>query len=116
MKQTVTESMFCLEFESRRPSNFTYAGLRELFSYLEEMDANIGEETEFDCVALCCDWSEVTFEANECPDEALKAAGHSYTLAELQERTAVIRVVGSNCPSIRPNYSARLLSVLILQY
>ena len=116
MKQKVTESMFCLEFENRRPSHFTYAGLQELFSYFEDMDENCGEETEVDCVGICCDWAEVTFEANECPDEALKAAGHGYTLAELQERTTVIRVVGAARVSSASYGRPRLLSVLILQY
>ena len=110
MKQTVTESMFCREFENRRPENFTYAGLRALFEYLCQFEEDTGEELEFDCVGICCEYSEVTFEDNECPDEALKAAGHGYTLDELREQPTVIDVGELDSGTVR------FASVIILQY
>ena len=106
MKQTVTESMFCREFENRRPENFTYAGLRALFEYLCQFEEDTGEELEFDCVGICCEYSEVTFECEmdeHSRNEKLEAAGHGYTLDELREQTTVIDV-------------GDLDSVIILQY
>ena len=45
-------------FQSCRPDNFTYEGLKALFDYLEQYEDNTGESIEFDCIAICCDFSE----------------------------------------------------------
>jgi len=42
-----------------RGDNFTYAGLGELFEYLEELE-HCEEQTELDVIALCCDFAEET--------------------------------------------------------
>jgi len=106
MKLTVTESMFCRDFETRRPENFSYAGLRTLYEYFCQFEEDTGEEIEFDCVGICCEYSEVTFECEggeHSRNEKLKAAGHDYTLDQLREQTTVIDV-------------GDLESVIILQY
>jgi len=54
MKQTITQSMFINEMRAIRPDNFSYEGLQELFSYLDEIDSNL----EFDPIAICCDFSQ----------------------------------------------------------
>jgi secreted Zn-dependent insulinase-like peptidase len=54
MIQTITESMFINEMRAIRPDNFSYEGLQELFSYLDEIDSNL----EFDPIAICCDFSQ----------------------------------------------------------
>lgn len=59
MKQTVNETMFRDAFrDADRKENFSYEGLGLLFEYLEEMEADTGEEIELDVIALCCDYSE----------------------------------------------------------
>lgn len=50
-------------FETLRPNSFSYEGLGLLFEYFEELEESIGEEIEFDVIAICCDWAEST------PDE-----------------------------------------------
>lgn len=62
MKITVTESMFRDAFQRLRPNNFSYEGLSVLFAYLGEMDREAQEEMELDVIAICCEWSELTFE------------------------------------------------------
>jgi hypothetical protein len=52
---TVTEHIFTDYMQSARPDNFSYEGLQELFSYLDEA---MGENTEFDPIAICCDFSQ----------------------------------------------------------
>jgi len=42
-----------------RGDNFTYAGLGELFEYLEELE-HCEEQTELDVIGLCCDFEEGT--------------------------------------------------------
>jgi uncharacterized alpha/beta hydrolase family protein len=60
MKQNVSEGMFIDSFKQNeeRKNNFSYDGLRALYDYLEQYENDIGEELEFDLIALCCEYSE----------------------------------------------------------
>ena len=59
MKQTVQFSDFCDAFHAYgRDHQFSYNGKRALFDFLEEQEADIGEELELDVIALCCDFVE----------------------------------------------------------
>lgn len=62
MKQTVDFYQFRNAFEEIRPNNFSYQGLRCLFDYLEAFEMDTGEELEFDVIAICCDFSEDTWQ------------------------------------------------------
>lgn len=62
MKTTVYFSEFRDYFHEIRPDNFSYQGLRILFDYLEEFEESTGEDVEFDVIAICCDFSEDSFE------------------------------------------------------
>lgn len=63
MKTTVNFSDFCDAFRKfDRDNNFSYAGKRALFDYLEEYEQSTGEEIELDVIALCCDYEENYFE------------------------------------------------------
>ena len=50
--------MFIDDMRAIRPDNFSYEGLQELFSYLDEMDS----ELEFDPIAICCDFSQCSLD------------------------------------------------------
>jgi hypothetical protein len=76
MKITVTESMFKDKFAAYdRKDNFSWEALGLLFAYLEELEADTGEETELDVVAICCDFTEDSAEnvaksySIECDDQ-----------------------------------------------
>ena len=58
MKQNVTEYDFIDGFMKIRPNNFSRNGLQCLYDYIIELEDDIGEEIEFDVIALCCDFSE----------------------------------------------------------
>ena len=45
-----------------RSENFTPAGIRVLFDYLEEISEGSGEDINLDIIGLCCEYSEDTFE------------------------------------------------------
>jgi predicted ArsR family transcriptional regulator len=62
MKQTVNQYEFRRAFEQLRPDNFSYEGLSALFEYLEQWEEDVGEELELDVIAICCDFSEDTWE------------------------------------------------------
>ena len=58
MKKTITFYEFRDWFEKNRPNNFSSNGLISLWEYLEELEEGIGEEIEFDPIALCCEYTE----------------------------------------------------------
>lgn len=62
MYMKVYESDFIDAFKNWETykDNFSYEGLKELFSYFEEYEEAIGDDIELDVVAICCDWSEYT--------------------------------------------------------
>lgn len=81
MKTTVTFYTFRDLFREIRPGNFSSEGLACLFDYFEQYEADTGEEMELDVIAICCDFSEDTWQAiaenydidlSECADDEEK--------------------------------------------
>ena len=62
MKNTISRSEFHdYFFQSITYSKqFSYEALDIIFDYIEEYEESTGVETEFDLVAICCDFSEST--------------------------------------------------------
>ena len=59
MKVSVDFDSFVQAFaDCNRSDNFSLSGLSYLFDYLEELDADLGEDMELDVIALCCEYSE----------------------------------------------------------
>lgn len=58
MINTLTEFEFCNDFQKVRPNQFSYDGLKSLFAYYEELEADTDQRIEFDPIAICCTWSE----------------------------------------------------------
>ena len=78
MKQTVNTSTFIAEFrEYDRYDQFGYDALEVLFEYLEELEADTGEELELDVIALCCDYSV------DSPEDV--AANYDIDLSECED-------------------------------
>ena len=67
MKQTVSEYDFCEAFRKLRPDSFSYEGIKALYEYLCDYEDSIGEETELDVIAFCCEFSEYP-SALDCAD------------------------------------------------
>ena len=68
-------------------NNFSYDGLTVLYDYFSELEESTGEHIEFDLVAICCEYSEMThaeIKLNYNIEEEL--------LEYLQENTQVIEV------------------------
>lgn len=42
-----------------RENQFSYAGLRMLFDYINALSDDIGQDIELDVIALCCQYSEL---------------------------------------------------------
>jgi hypothetical protein len=82
MKQSVSFYTFRDAFKAVRPNNFSYEGLQTLFDYLEQYEQDCGQEMELDVIAICCDFSEDTWQAiadyydidlSDCEDDEAKA-------------------------------------------
>ncbi len=58
MIQTVYYHDFYHAFQRIHPDNFSREGLQVLFDHLEQLEDDIGEETELDVIAFCCEYSE----------------------------------------------------------
>lgn len=79
MYQSITFSAFCDAFRALdRQDSFTYKGKRCLFNYLEQHEEDIGTPVELDVIALCCDYSEESWDdiadtysidLSECEDD-----------------------------------------------
>ena len=86
MKETqLSFSRFCDSFSDSYKNNFSYEGKKALFDYLENYEAETGEEIELDTVALCCEYSEY----DNFKDFQAEYSNID-TLEELQDRTQFI--------------------------
>ena len=78
MKTTFDFQDFRRSFERIRPDNFSRQGLEVLWDYLEQYEEDCGTEIELDVIAICCDFSEDTWQniadnyridLDDCEDE-----------------------------------------------
>ena len=89
MKQTINFYTFRDWFEKHRPNNFSYKGLQALWEYFEELEEGIGEEIEFDPIALCIEYTEY----DNIAEFWLDYDKDTYsTLDDLRDYTEVIEV------------------------
>ena len=59
MFENVSEGDFIQRFVLlNRKDNFSYEGRKALFEYFESLEDDTGEKIEFDCISICCDFSE----------------------------------------------------------
>ncbi len=97
---------FCNSFSDSYQNNFSHEGKYALYSYLEQLSEDTGENIELDPIALCCEYGEYesaidcihdcgyelpdTASADDTPDEAEAKA-----LEYLRDNTQVIEIEGS---------------------
>jgi hypothetical protein len=58
MKETLSTHEIADRLFKDKNANWTYDGAWELAKYLEDLEADLGEELEFDKVAIRCDFSQ----------------------------------------------------------
>jgi hypothetical protein len=93
VKDTITIYQFTDWFRSGEgyKNNFSYDGLGALFDYIEELENDMGEDIEFDPIALCCEYSEYdSFE--ELKDDY----DNIESIDDLYDWTTVIHIPDSN--------------------
>jgi hypothetical protein len=86
----VTESIFVNQFDAMdRGNQFSYQGLRTLFDYLTDMDAD--SSIELDVIALCCEFSEY-----DSLESFRDQYGEQYeSIDDIAEKTTVIDIDGT---------------------
>lgn len=95
MFQSVNFSAFCDAFRCLdRQEQFTYAGKRVLFDYLEQYEEDTGESIELDVIALCCEYVESTVE-EIIRDYSIDTSVDDDVIDWLNERTIVCGVTDS---------------------
>jgi hypothetical protein len=87
MKMTVDFGTFQERFNIMgRKDQFSYNGLRALFDYLEDLENDLGEEIEFDVVALCCEYAEYeNFEQLQKDYDSIKNLENLYNYTQVIE-------------------------------
>ena len=89
MIDTVTQTEFVDRFvKIDRENNFSYWGRIALFEYFEQLEEDLGEQIEFDPIAICCEYTEY-----ESLDELNQVYGRVFEdLDEVSEYTSVIPI------------------------
>lgn len=101
MKQSINLYQFREAFRLHERENFSYEALGYLFDWLEQYEADTGEEMELDVIGLCCDFSESSID-NIIENYSLDVTGlneeekHAYVSDYLHEETVVIAETGGN--------------------
>jgi len=88
MKQSINVYQFRDAFRDMgRNDNFSYDGLGVLFEYFEDLGEDIGEEIELDVIALCCEYSEMTYD--EIVNDYIASGKHIYDRDAKDELTII---------------------------
>jgi hypothetical protein len=96
MKTTVTKSAFRDAFRDYdRYDQFGYEALGLLFDYFEELEAETGEETKLDVIAICCEYAVDTLEEIAAKysidvDDMDIEEGNAKVVEYLQDHTSVV--------------------------
>ena len=73
MKQTMTTGEIADQLRADDNAAWSYKGSRAMAEYLEELEESLGEELEFDRVAIRCDYSEYESAVEAATDYGWKA-------------------------------------------
>jgi len=91
MKKNVSESMFIEEIVGDEYNSMSYEGAKALYEWIEQYEDDADTETEFDKVAIRCEFSEYeNFEAVQSEYSDIKS------LDDLQDHTSVIEIPGTD--------------------
>ena len=104
MYETVNQSRFLDAFRQVRPNQFSRNALVALFDYLDQLEQDLGEETEFDPIGLCTEWTEYAdpieaaeaygWEAPEIPEGEERDMSDRKALEYLQDNTHAVEFDG----------------------
>ena len=95
-------SEFVNRFMAIRPNQFSREALAALFSHLEDVERVSGEDSEFDPIAISCDWTEYEsaleaaegygFKAEDVSDDEKASKADRDALTFLCDETTVLEL------------------------
>ena len=87
MITTISENEFINAFQQSetRKDQFSYYALKALYEYYNELEDDLGEQIEFDLLAMCCEWTEY-----ESFEEIQEVYTDIKSLEDLRDNTTVI--------------------------
>ena len=100
MKMTLSSYDFHTYWPEPRKDQLSWEALEAIYNYITEIEEGTGEETEFDPIAICCEWTEYDsaleaakeygeeFEDEELTEEEREAEALKY----LQDNTTVLEL------------------------
>ena len=95
MNQTITFGQFADAFRDHgRENQFSYAGLRALFDYMEHWEDETGQPYELDVIELCCDWCEYASALEATVDHGEAFDDEAEALQWLEHNTIAIGFSG----------------------
>ncbi len=106
MKITLNFSQFLDNWPESRKGQFSYDALKAIFGWYEEIEEE-GNETEYDPIAICCEWAEyktaweamMQYQPEDMPVEGepgddlveIQKKNEAEALRWLEERTTVLQ-------------------------
>ena len=89
MKEEINFCDFTDRFRDMgRKENFSYNGLKALFDYFEELEESCDITINFDCIAICCEYSEY----EDIKDFNSEYGKEYKTIEDIREETEVIDI------------------------
>jgi hypothetical protein len=113
MKQTINEHDFIEGFRlCNRENNFTVGARRALYEYLCDLEDDMGEEMEFDPIAICCEFTQW-----DGLNEIIEAYGFqpTFTMDDLRDHTTVIEVEDFDFSGTGSIFDAPMITSIITQ-
>jgi hypothetical protein len=116
IKATLSADEFVTQFRQIRNDNFSMSALFALFEYFENLSEEMGEDIEFDPIAICCEYSEYGSVKEFIQDypqirlaEIVSATGKELQLEDLED---VLRYQGADPIAVK-NYDGKIVSIII---
>ena len=97
MKDTINKDQFISWFRGSDTykNNFSYEGLSTLFDYFEELEQDIGEQIEFDPIAICCEFAEYDSLEDLIDDYIVGIPSVVNDIRYFEDRTTVLPIEGT---------------------
>lgn len=93
MIETINFSSFVDGFTGSYKNNFSYDGKKALFDYIEETEQELDEQTEYDPISLCCEYTEYD-DLNGIKD-AYPDFFKRHNIETIEDHTTVIEIPNS---------------------
>jgi hypothetical protein len=97
MKMTLNFYQFMDNLPDSRKEQFSYEGWKAIFEHIENIEEETGIETEFDPIAICCEFTEY-----KDLGELQSNYSNIKDMDDLENQTQVVYIAGNNASGEDP--------------